>query len=101
MFGQPIDNKGVGPTSYAFVLPCSDESRSGNATRALENPADHCITVTYMQFYPYNFGKSPVAGQGRFGDHIGDIEYVAVVFIKGQPDLVAFAAHAENDVYKV
>lgn len=101
MFGQQVDTStGLGPTAYAFPMPCADDIAGGRAVAAMEDPLNHCISVAYIQFYPYNLGKEPIAGQGRWDDHIGDFEGVLVIFMSGKPTMVAFAAHSLDEVYK-
>ncbi|KAJ3000488.1 hypothetical protein HDV02_005353 [Globomyces sp. JEL0801] len=53
------------------------------------------IDLVYSTYYPFNYGKKiPVAFNTVFGNHIGDVEYMAIRFINGAPSTVFNGFHS-------
>lgn len=88
-YGQNPVNTSV--PIYAIILPGINEE---NPVKALKNPLNHSIVVTYFTLYPYNRGKEIL--DTVWDNHIGDIEHIHIYFTNGKPVKVVASYHAWN-----
>lgn len=76
---------------YAFVLPDISEK---DPVKALKNPMNHSIVVTYFTLYSYNRGKELF--NTVWDNHISDIEHAHIYFTNGKPVKVVASYHSWN-----